>query len=335
MARSSFLRLSLAAFLALASTGCVNLHGVDAGRGEPVDAGVDSGMDWEPCVIDRPSHLSLYTPDLVSNIELYDELFWNRSNRHAALSLTLSELAPRAPDGTCLSVTPELLARIDDAMSRAMTLVRVRDGSTVPSRVESGFVDLHGAEQAEPRGGGYYYSLVADSWDELEDGWYVLRVDTDALNEIEEMVVDIDGLQPHLGEVAFARIHKGSRPMWRLAQASCSTSSEACTVAIISTETLSAPMGGRVSVRYDGTEVRCEGTRTATFGMSVECPYTEHGDFIGTVIDVDYVGDSMLTPTGEALVEGDGVSATITPGAGPDRNGYPDPDFALGIVRGS
>ena len=123
MARSSFLRLSLAAFLALASTGCVNLHGVDAGRGEPVDAGVDSGMDWEPCVIDRPSHLSLYTPDLVSNIELYDELFWNRSNRHAALSLTLSELAPRAPDGTCLSVTPELLARIDDGGAEPLNLV--------------------------------------------------------------------------------------------------------------------------------------------------------------------------------------------------------------------
>lgn len=325
--RSRTLLALSVAIQALAIGGCTGAHGrTDAGT--RVDAGRDAGPGWEPCIVERADHVGLYTPDLVSNVEVYDNLYWQADNRYSALTVVLSGITPRAADGSCLPSNAALVERVGNAIASGMSLVRLRDGAIVPASPRSGFFDLTGAERAHEST--LLYSLVPDEIEALEEGWYVFRVDLSPLHAMPELSFEPEQGQAREGSVLYARIYKGSRPMWRLASAECSSRDSRCTIGVALTESLSATLSGTVSVRYDGSPVTCTFAGAAVFGISVECPYTAHSEHGGSVIEVDFVSTAVVDPSGRPLTTDDGVAARIEPG----QLGHPDPNLGLALVRG-
>lgn len=282
---------------------------------------------WEPVEIPRADLVSLHTPDLVSNVEVWDPVYTARYSPHAAFAVYLDTLTPRSLDGRAAPHTATFASAVERAIFGGMTLLRASDGATIPAEPRGGFFDLTGTEQRTDVP--YAFSLVPTvPIESLEEGWYVFRVDLSGLDALPDVVVEPAERQSREGRVLYARVYRGSRPMWRHAATDCGSWTSECRIGVVATEASTVPLEGTLEVRYDGELVTCTPVGSSEHGVGVACPHTQHNENGGTVIEVDFLSDMLVGPNGESLVLGDGVGVRI------EREvGYPVPELGLDLVR--
>jgi hypothetical protein len=300
-------------------------------------AEVDGGI-WEPPTGWDPLHYTppmarIYTPDLVSRFEEPDSTIWGGGSV-TAFSFTLSHINPPSTDGRSVATfSPERRVLFLEAVQNGMSLVRVSDRAVVAAETRAGLFDTGGAEQPLNRLPGDYLNTIPFSLVPtvpLDEGWYVFRVDlTDAATFLPIAFVD-DRTWQREGNVLFARVYHGSRPMWRYSAINCTdTPAPRCAIGVSSTEPVTSRDLGTIRVTYDGAGVTCPASGASSpYGTSVACPPAPPG----TLVEIDFESGVIVDPMGRPLVPGDGISSVVEIDA---RGGaaFPDPTLALDIVR--
>lgn len=301
----------------ITASSCSGMHAHPDAGGTPVD----------PTVYEPPVAL-IYTPDLVSRFEQFDRGLWV-AGLNSALAFTLTHFAPD-PEGP-LAGRPagEAQSLITSAILAGITLVRVRDGVSVPGEARQGLFDVTGAEQALGVLPGEHQEAAPFSFvpsGALEEGWYVFRVDLSGARAF--LPIEFADRRPwqREGDVLFARVYAGSRPMWGRASVSCAFSVPRCEIGVWFTESTAAE-AAVVTIRYDGVVVDCSPT-TLPHGIVMTCPDTPDG----TRIAVDFESTTIVDVDGEPLLAGDTTSVAVTVERAMGM-GFTDPELGLGIVR--
>lgn len=273
---------------------------VSFGRPDPPPTGEETGT---PVTM-----LRLSVSDLQSN------LMGGPSVEMASLTLSISSLVP-PPGARTDAETLALVQDMEQAIERGLSLTRVADGTTVPARVMRGSFDLNGQGASPGLGDPPAWSLVPTA--PLVEGWYVFQADLSGALNLGLLQPFLDG--PHLGEVLFARVYVGSRPMWSKLYVKCSrplssppqppgvVGDRSCAFVFFLTEPIDATAHalavGNMHVAYDDQLVACLPVENAHRRnhevVSVVC----HEPAPGTRVQAVLATNAIVSTTGEAATK--------------------------------
>lgn len=265
--------VSGATAMTLLLVGCAPQHTV----GGPPPSG------WEPGPGYAPPQVHLFTADMVSDFAGSTDA-WN--------GFGFSECAPRGfvigmshtyappvsgdpPVGRPLEGEERrgVLSALEDGIS----LIRVRDGASVPVRVQEGCVDVNGTVRSLQPTDAVFRSLVPS--EPLEDGWYVFRADLSLLRatglpfSVERSHYPVTG-QEVVEDILYARVRWGSAASW--ARVVFSRGSSQWQVAAVASQPALEVGRTTVEVIYDDEVVPCAPPAVAddaeVVATGVECP---------------------------------------------------------------
>lgn len=215
-------------------------------------------------------------------------------------------------------------AALDAALRAGLSLIRVDDGTIVPTEVRDGCFDVAGERSGDATS--LALSLVPTA--PLEDGWYLFRAD---LSEVRAMGFDVQLGEPREGDVRYARVRWGSAPTWGAATLECrGVPLDRCVVdALVSEEVDPAVLeAATLRVAYAGVEAECTVGRWSG-GLQASCPPPPEGADVAITLESDTITAPSGAPAGTVVVP---HAEAALPHTAPLWV-MVEPDFAIDLVR--